>query len=228
MLQKQKRPRRRNGKGISQKRKMNRELIHIARASKLILTLCNCGPVYMQPKRSRFRVLQRFLYHEVLKNDPFHKPGKRHISMSGLHPLIGYDLDPDYALSAYFNVIYTINVQASTKIVIDIPTFVPAAQLVSPHSATHCRIITVAAALDFHRYSALIQSAQSSLFPFSRDPVAGFSLTMPMPPPIGEPVIVLLGLSFINEDLAEPGAPAYCQTVKIIHIENATPKIQIA
>lgn len=228
MLQKQKRPHRRSGKGISQKRKMNRELIHIARASKLILTLCNCGPVYMQPNRSRFRLLQSYLYHEVLKNDCFHTPGKRHISMSGLRPLIGYDLDPDYALSAYFNVIYTINVQASTKIVIDIPTFVPAAQLVSPHSATHCRIITVVAALDFHRYSALIQFAQSSLFPFTRDPVAAFSLTMPMPPSIGEPVIVLLGLSFINEDLTGPGAPGYCQAVKIIHIENATPKIQTA
>ncbi|OMP76477.1 hypothetical protein BW716_24480 [[Flexibacter] sp. ATCC 35208] len=226
MLKNDQRPNRRKEKRVSKKRKMNRELIHIARASKLILTVCYCGPVYMQPDRSRFRLLQRFLYREVLKNDSSNTSGKRHISMSGLRPLIGYDLDPNQALSDFFDVYYTINVQDYTKIMIDISSFIPAAQVISPTNATHCRIIAVAAALDFYSYSAYMQSTQSSLIPLNRDPVNAFNLTIPMPQPLGEPIVILLGLSFINGEIAEPGIPVYCQSVKIIHVENATPKTQ--
>lgn len=222
MLKNQKRLHWRKGKGASKKRKINRELIHIARASKLILTVCHCGPVYMRPNRSRFRLLQRFLFREVLKNDVLNTPGKRHISMSGLRPLIGYELDPDYSLSEYFNVFYIINVQDYSKIVIDISSFIPAAQIISPPNATHCRIIAVAVAFDFYNYSAYMQPTQSSLIPLNRDPVNNFRLTMPMP--VDEPIIILLGLSFINGGIAEPGIREYCQSVKIIHVENTTLK----
>lgn len=224
MLHNRKIANKRKGKGVSKKRKMNRELIHIARASKLILTVCYCGPVYMQPDRSRFRLLQRFLFREVLINDIVSTHGKRHISMSGLRPLIGYDLDPDYRLSEFFDVFYTINVQEYSKIMIEISSFIPAAQITSPPNATHCRIIAVAAALDFINYSAYMQPTQSSLIPLNRDPVNGFTLTMPLPHPVSEPIIIVLALSFINGELAEPGISAYCQSVKIIHVVNATPK----
>lgn len=218
---------RRKEKAIFKKREINTELIHIARVAKLFHTICCCGPIYMKPDRSRFRLLERYLFREVLTNDISNPAGKRHISMSGLRPLIGYDLDPDRPLSTNMDVFYTINIQDHSQVVINISSFIPAAQIQSSQDATHCRIIAIAAALDFHHYSAYLQPAQSPLIPLNRDPVHTFSLTMPLPPPIDAPIIIILGLSVVNGEIAEPGIPVYCQSVKIIHIENPEPKPQI-
>lgn len=217
---------RRTRKGISKKRKINRELIHIARVAKLFHTICCCGPIYMKPDRSRFRLLERYLFREVLISDLSNPAGKRHISMSGLRPLIGYDLEPDRPLSTHLDVFYTIHVQDHSQVVIALSSFIPAAQVESTSDATHCRIIAVAAALDFHHYSAYLQTVQSPIIPLNRDPVPAFALTMPLPQPVKAPIIIILGLSVINGGTAAPGIPVYCQSVKIIHIENPDPTPQ--
>lgn len=218
---------RRTRHAVFKKRKINTELIHIARVAKLFHTICCCGPIYMKPDRSRFRLLERYLFREVLINDLSNTAGTRHISMSGLRPLIAYDLDPDRPLSRNMDVFYTINIQDDTNVVIDISSFIPAAQIDSPPDATHCRLIAVAAALDFQQYSAYLQSIQSPLIPLNRDPVPAFNLAMPLPQPTNAPVVIILGLSVVNGGIAEPNIPMYCQSVKIIHILNPEPKPQI-
>lgn len=204
----------------SYRKKINTELVHIARAAKLIRTICCCGPIYMQPDRSRFRLLAKFLSREVLKTDIISISGKRHLSNCNLQPLEGYDLGPDFPLAEQVDMLYHVNADTfgSNAVCISFPSFVPAVQITSPYDATHCRIVAVAAAANFHNYTAIIKTAHSPLIMLNRETVQPFVLNMPLPGNTQEPVFVILGLSFCNAATAEAGIPTFSYAVKIIQI----------
>lgn len=204
----------------SHRKKINTELVHIARAAKLIRTICCCGPIYMQPDRSRFRSLAKYLLREVLKTDSISLPGKRHLGNCNLHPLEGYDLGPDFPLSEQVDMLYHVNADTfgSNAVYINFPSFVPAVQITSPPDATHCRIVAVAAANNFHNYTAVIKTAHSPLIMLNRETVPAFTLNMPLPGAENEPIFVILGLSFSNAATAEAGIPTFSHAVKIIRV----------
>jgi hypothetical protein len=202
------------------RKKINTESVHVARAAKLIRTICSCGPIYMQPDRSRFRSLAKFLLKEVLKTDVMSLPGKRHLDNSNLQTLQGYELGQDFPLADQVDILYHVTEDTfdSKAVSINFPSFVPAVQITSPHDATHCRIVAVAAAANFHNYTAVIKTAHSPLIMLNRETVQPFSLNMPLPGPTNEPVFVILGISFCNAINAEAGIPTFSHTVKIIRV----------
>ncbi|WPV67835.1 hypothetical protein [Chitinophaga sp. LS1] len=207
----------RTSKWPLQKKKVSTELIHIARVAKLIRTVCCCGPIYMQPDRSRFNQLSKFIVRKCIITDTLQPPGKRNILNADLETLKGYELDIECPLAEHLDIQYQINI--GKRIDIYFPAFIPAVQINNPSDATHCRLIAVTASLDFGYYSAVIKSDQTLLIQLSHEPVHPFTLQMELPQPSHLPIFIVLGLSYCNEiNLSK-----YCQAVRILHIENANP-----
>lgn len=89
------------GKWPRRKKKAPIELIHIARITKLIRTVCCCGTIHMQPDRSRFNHLSKFTIRKCMSSDTANPPGQRHISNKGMKALDDCELDMERPLSAH-------------------------------------------------------------------------------------------------------------------------------
>jgi hypothetical protein len=84
------------------KRRINPELIHAARAAKLIRTIICVGPIFLQPDRSRFRRIAKFLLKKVIKSDKVNAPGERNVLNGDFQLLEGYELNNDVPLSEIY------------------------------------------------------------------------------------------------------------------------------
>jgi len=209
--------RKRKNMSLHSKRKINPELIQAARAAKLIRTICCCGPIIMQRDRSRFRHLSKFILQHVIKSDKFNKAGQRRLLNGKLHLLERYELDPDALFSQHVRASHTSRIDwGSGKMSVYFPSFVPSLQINGPENATHCRIIAVAAALNFNYYNATIDAATSPIIPITKKPVPAFTLNLQVPPKDGQALLLIMGITYFNKQTTYCNKPPICPAVQIV------------
>ena len=99
---------------------------------------------------------------KVIKADPVSRRGARNAMDGNTKFLEGFDFNIHAPLERTLKVDYTVNVNRVTgDIAVDIPAFDPRVCLATPPGATHCRIVTGAALVDFARKTHSTGTARS-------------------------------------------------------------------
>lgn len=76
------------------------------------------------------------------------------------------------------------------------PAFVPGNMVASPEGATHCKLVMIAAAVDFANGDTTVVSAESNLIPVGPQEEAAQTLTAALPAGTTVPLFLVLGIQF--------------------------------
>ena len=135
---------------------------------------------------------------KVVHADATNARGKRNVINDGIALLKGFEFNNDSPLAASLKTPYATSMnRPSGKLTVDIPAFIPENQLAAPQGATHFRIISVGAELDFANEVSVIQSNESAALPLDTV-TAGTSLTNMVTANSTHPLFLALGIEFLQ------------------------------
>jgi hypothetical protein len=137
------------------------------------------------------------LFNAIIKSDPIGLRGERTVANGDLDLLRGFDFNDDGKLAQTFFAPYTTDVDRATGTVsISMPAFVPTDMIAYPAGATHFRLVTAAAEVDFAENAYNVQSQETPEIALSALPAQPVNVTLAMPPGGTEPLFVILGIEF--------------------------------
>ena len=137
---------------------------------------------------------------EVVKADTTSTRGKRNVLDGETILLQGFEFNANGLLGQTLYAPYNITVnRALGKATVDLPEFVPANMIAAPGGATHARLISGAASIDFEHKTYVVDTAQSAdiaLIP-QQHPIV--SMLFDLDPGTTHPLFVVLGIEFFQE-----------------------------
>ncbi len=136
----------------------------------------------------------------VLQSDSVNARGKRLVTGGDLNLLEGFDFNINGKLSTTLAVNYdaTIN-RSSGELRIDIPSFVPGKLLTVPFGATHYRITSAAAAVDFEQKKHEGSVQRSDVLPWNDQATAAITLSHSLTAGSTLPLFLAMGAEFYQE-----------------------------
>ena len=113
--------------------------------------------------------------------------------------LEGFEFNLAAPLSKKLNAPFTPSIQrARGSMVVRIPSFSPAHMISAPAGATHFRLFSGGAAIDFESSTYKLETAETKSLPISEETTPPFRLTQKVSPGTKEPLFLLLGIQFVN------------------------------
>ncbi|MVT09651.1 hypothetical protein [Chitinophaga tropicalis] len=148
--------------------------------------------------RKRYSALVKVLL-QVLKTDTSHILGERQLLYSDLHLLKGVEFNYGTPFEKIFRVNYYTTIKRKTgSLQVTFTPFNPQAQVIAPLPATHFKITTAAAALDFNKRNFLMKWHATEAIPLN-DTLTG-KMTATVKLNGGKhPLLLFLHLSFFND-----------------------------
>lgn len=136
----------------------------------------------------------------IIKMDPVNVRGQRVVTEGDLQLLNGFEFNVRGKLSTTLYAPFNLNVdRVAGEVTVNIPSMVPANAIAAPVGATHLRIITGAAAVDFPQEEYRSDTNASSDLVIGPQTEAPIALTMNLPPNSTRPIFVVLGIEFYQE-----------------------------
>ena len=137
---------------------------------------------------------------QVIKTDMVHKRGLRVASGGNLNLLKGFEFNEAAVLATSMYAAYTTAVDklAGTTTIV-FPDFVPANAIIAPQGATHLKIVSTVAAIDFDGKKWVSVTAKSNVFPWDETPTGIITLVNTITGGDSLPWFVFLGMQFLQE-----------------------------
>jgi hypothetical protein len=137
---------------------------------------------------------------QLLKLDSTSLRGQRDIIDAEASLLEGFEFNSNGQLSATLLAPFTMAFDRATGLAsLDIPAFIPSAALVPPGGATHYRIRSAAALVNFENESGQLVEAASAYLPISNLPSVALALGMQLPAGSTHPVFLVINLEFVQD-----------------------------
>lgn len=136
---------------------------------------------------------------KVIQGDAKHARGRRRVGDGDLSLLEDFQLNKKANLTSVIRPHFTTSVDRTAGTLrIDIPSLIPARQISSPAAATHYRLRSGAAAIDFDNNTFSADFSESEIFPIGEDRHAPFHLTHTLPHASRHPMFLILGFEFLK------------------------------
>ena len=136
----------------------------------------------------------------VLKADTVNPRGMRNVVNGELEFLQGFEFNINAKLSATFGAPFTVAVnRAAGTLFINIPAFVPALQVVTPPGATHFKLLSLAAEVDFAKETYVISTNESAALPWDSKDTADISLVNTVTANSTLPLFLLFSTQFFQQ-----------------------------
>lgn len=144
------------------------------------------------------RLTQKMM--EVVKSDLTSSRGLRNVIDGEAELLSGFDCNLQAPLSTNLKESIGTSIERATGVVIaSIPALVPRKALAIPGGATHYRIRSGAAWVDFESGEGALVQAASAYESIYEPDVAGYDLTMQLPVASPHPLFLVVNLEFVQE-----------------------------
>lgn len=136
----------------------------------------------------------------VVKADATSTRGQRNVLDGELELLEGFDFNINAKLSTTIFFAYIPNIDRVTgTLSISIPAFVSAETVVIPEGATHLRLISAGAAIDFEGENFEVVTAQGAVMAISQVQEPAFELTNQLTANNPNPLFLALGIEFYQQ-----------------------------
>lgn len=135
----------------------------------------------------------------VIQTDPVNARGERTVTDGEQHLLVGFDFNINSQLDAALFTPYTIAIdRAAGTLNVSFPEFVPGNAVVGPPGATHVRIVSAGAALDFEAETFQVAITDSDYIPLDNEPQEAFELSNTIDVNSELSLFLVLGLEFVQ------------------------------
>jgi hypothetical protein len=135
--------------------------------------------------------------HNVLKADITNGRGMRNIGDGNIEVLAGFEFNANSALSTTFSAQYEKTIDRPLgKLALQIAPFVPAHMVAAPAGATHFKLISAGAEIDFEGQEFTSDVQSSAMLPWNEDATAAITLDNNVKPGSVHPLLLALGIEF--------------------------------
>lgn len=136
---------------------------------------------------------------KVIQGDAKNPRDRRRVMDGDLSVLEGFGINRKSNLPSILDTSYSTSIDRPTGVmVIDIPSLIPENRLAFPSGATHYRLKSGAAAIDFVNNTYSVDFSESAVLPINEDTQAPLRLTHTLPPASRDPVFLVLGIAFLR------------------------------
>jgi hypothetical protein len=136
----------------------------------------------------------------VIQADTINVRGKRRIIDGDLNLLAGFDFNSNGRLSTTLAAPFTPVIdRVSGTLSISVPSFVPDRMLQVPEGASHYRISSAGAAVDFEQKKHAAEVQHTAILPWNGSAAAAVLLTHTLPAGSTLPLFVAMGIEFYQE-----------------------------
>ena len=137
---------------------------------------------------------------KVIQADTTSTRGQRNVIDGEAELLQGFDFNEGGKLSTTLFAPFTTSIDRVTgALSADIPSFVPNVMIGYPSGATHFKIMTAAAAIDFEGQAFEQKMAETGILPIDANPTAALNLVNNLTANSTHPLFLALGIEFYQE-----------------------------
>lgn len=137
---------------------------------------------------------------KVIQADATSTRGQRNVLDGELELLEGFDFNIDGKLKTVLYLSYTATINRVTgALEVQIPAFAPAIAVAAPQGATHMKIISGGAAIDFETGDFELDANESAVIAIDNQNQAAITLTNNVTPNSTKPLFLVLGVEFYQD-----------------------------
>jgi hypothetical protein len=157
-------------------------------------------PLLQNAKDSRVTSRLTKLMMKVIKADATSTRGMRNVVDGEAQLLQGFEFNVDATISAalYTQFVATIN-RVTGQLEVNMPAFIPKNDMVIPDGATHYKIVSAAAEIDFEAGTFVTQSSDSTILPWDANLTQALTLTNNVTPNSTHPLFLVVGIQFFQQ-----------------------------
>jgi hypothetical protein len=139
--------------------------------------------------------------YKMIRKDPVNVRGKRMILNATSDLLTGFEFNPKSSFRDCCNALYTIKADRDKgEIKVEIPSFNPMLCIAAPEKATHFKIISGAATIDFEKDDCRSQLNESVIISLASTITNEIRLTHLVLPQTQLPLFMVMGIVFYQDD----------------------------
>lgn len=174
------------------------EFARAGKASKLLRSAFRPQMLNARDRSATTRLTREMM--RVVKTDATSIRGARNVANGQQGLLLHFDFNGDAQLDATLNVqpIIAIN-RATGEASVSLPSFIPINEVAAPIGATHFRIVTAVAAVDFTMGLFERNMANSAILPIDDKPTALINLACNVAPDSPHTLFQVLGIEFYQQ-----------------------------
>lgn len=136
----------------------------------------------------------------VIKADATSVRGMRNIIDGEAELLTGFEFNLNGKLSTSFFAAYTTTINRVTgELSVNIPSFIPADMIQAPSGATHFKIVSGGAEIDFENKKHVSQQQSTAVMPWNATASAVINLVNAVTANSTHPLFLVLGVEFLQE-----------------------------
>lgn len=152
----------------------------------------------VQDRRASNRLLRELV--RLIKTDAVNPRGQRNLAQAEKSSLVGFEFNATARLgSTFFAPFSTAIDRATGAATVTVPAFNAANSVEAPEGATHFRINTAVAAVDFFQESYVYAGTQSAEMELNASLESPLTLTSTLPPNAAGALLLVVGIEFFQQ-----------------------------
>ena len=185
-------------KSFQRTRENNAEFGRAGKACKTLRTAIKTLLLTAKDSRLTSRLTKEMM--KVVKADATSDRGKRNVIDGEVGFLQGFDFNINAILSSTMSVAYTASINRVTGLLdVSVPVFVPANEIVVPDGATHYKLVSAGAEIDFENETYVQTTAETAILPWNNNPTAVSALSNAVTANSTHPLFLVFGIQFFQE-----------------------------
>jgi hypothetical protein len=137
---------------------------------------------------------------QVIKSDTVNRRGERTVSDGDMMLLKGFEFNANAILRTTLYVAPATVIDRGTgTLTINIPAFVPSSAIIAPQGATHFKLVSAGAAIDFDAHAVASAMNASSVYLWDETSTGVITLVNTVAAGTALPLFVFLGIQFFQE-----------------------------
>lgn len=137
---------------------------------------------------------------KVIQEDVTNTRGQRNVIDGEAELLEGFEFNINGKLGTTLYAPYTATINRVTgDLAVNIPAFVPLNMIAAPGGATHFKIVSAGAEVDFENETFVVDTSASAILPWDTTATAVLSLSNSVTANSTAPLFVVLGVEFYQE-----------------------------
>lgn len=149
-------------------------------------------------RRSSSRLVSEMM--KVVKADSTNARGMRNVADGDTALLQGFEFNSNAVVSSTLFAQYTPTINRVTGLLdVTIPSFTPITDLVAPVGATHFKIVSAGAEIDFEAGTYVESNSASTVLPWNEAATGAITLSNAVTASSTQPLFLLLGIQFFQQ-----------------------------
>lgn len=179
-------------------RENNAEFGRAGKAGKMLRTALRGVMINSKDSRVASRLTQEMV--KVIQADLVNERGQRNVIDGEAELLTGFEFNINGKLGTTLFAPYTATIdRVAGELEVIFPPFVPVNMIGAPSGATHFKVVSAGAEIDFEAETFVMQSAASAVLPIDATPTAALTQTNAVTAASTKPLFLAVGLEFFQQ-----------------------------